>query len=125
MRIMDQLRNLLKEYNIEYEDFTEISISDSTEILASNSKEYIEWKVGDKRYAAEAWLDSVFITLHCLTPEQIIRAIVFDEEISELKKDIQYWRSEYESALNISVAYKNNCEEWKRRYFKLKEDLNR
>lgn len=46
MSIMDQLRNLLKEYNIEYEDFVEV--------LTSDPKEYIEWKVGDKRYAAEA-----------------------------------------------------------------------
>lgn len=125
MSIMDQLRDLLKEYNIEYENFIEMLTSNSTEMFTPDSKEYIEWKVEDKRYAAEAWSDSIFITLHCLTPEQVIRATVFDEEISELKKNVQYWRNEYESTLNISVAYKNNCEEWKRRYFKLKEDLNR
>lgn len=42
MSIMDQLRNLLKEYNIEYENFIEMLTSNSTEMFTPDSKEYIE-----------------------------------------------------------------------------------
>lgn len=119
MTVMTQLRNLLKENNIEYENFIEV--------LSSDPKEYIEWTIKDRKYAADGWVDSPFISLHRLTPEQVL-AITSDNDevdklkakIKELEEAIQYWRDEYEGILNISIAYKDNCTEWRRKYQELK-----
>lgn len=66
MNAVERLRAALDEHGIPYDT--------AYEVFSDNPATVTEWYVGGRRYVADTWDSSDYVSLHLLTPEQAVAA---------------------------------------------------